>query len=128
MQDRADEKARADGFEHERTAVGDALRVDQCRAQIVDRPAIRQKEHVGGGDAASELGDDVRRNATAWKHSHCCEADCDGGIEMATADVAECRDKDEDGQPVRESNRRIMIDPERDCRAGADKDQRQKCL
>ena len=42
---------------------------------------------------------------------------------MAAADVAECRDKDEDGQPVREGNRRIMIDPERDCRAGADKDQ-----
>jgi hypothetical protein len=25
--------------------------------------------------------------------------------------------------PCREGNRRIMIDPERDCRAGADKDQ-----
>ena len=42
---------------------------------------------------------------------------------MAAADVAECRDEDEDGQPVREGNRRIMIDPERDCRACADKDQ-----
>jgi hypothetical protein len=42
---------------------------------------------------------------------------------MAAADVTECRDEDEDGQPVREGNRRIMIYPERDCRAGSDKDQ-----
>jgi hypothetical protein len=45
-------------------------------------------------------------------------------IEMAAADVAECRDEDEDGQPVREGNRRIMIDPEH-CRAGSDKDKRE---
>jgi hypothetical protein len=41
---------------------------------------------------------------------------------MAAADVAECRDEDEDGQTLREGNRRIVIDPESDCRAGADKD------
>jgi hypothetical protein len=40
---------------------------------------------------------------------------------MAAADVAS-RDEDEDGQTVREGNRRIVIDPESDCRAGADKD------
>jgi hypothetical protein len=44
---------------------------------------------------------------------------------MAAADVAECRDKHQDGQAVRERDGRIMVDAERDCRAGADEDERE---
>jgi hypothetical protein len=44
---------------------------------------------------------------------------------MATADVAECRDKHQDGEAVRERDGRIMVDAERYCRPGADEDQRE---
>ena len=66
------------------------------------------------------LGDEVRRAAPGWEHSRRCEADCDGGIEMAAADVAERRDKDRNGEAVRERDGWIMIDAERYCRSGAD--------
>jgi hypothetical protein len=51
VQDRSDEKPPADSLEHERAAVGDAMRVDQGGAKLVYRSTIRQKEY----QAADEL-------------------------------------------------------------------------
>jgi hypothetical protein len=41
---------------------------------------------------------------------------------MAAADVAESRDKNQDGKAVRERDGWIMVDAERYCRASADED------
>jgi hypothetical protein len=49
---------------------------------------------------ASELGNQIRRDATARKHASYRKPGRDGRIKMAAADVAECRDEDKDGQPV----------------------------
>jgi hypothetical protein len=47
------------------------------------------------------------------------------GFEMAAADIAECRDKHQDGKAMRESDGRITVDAERYCRPGANEDQRE---
>ena len=63
-----------------------------------DRAAEGEQQQPGGDNGASELGNQIRHDATARKHASYRKPGRDGRIKLAAADVAQCRNEDEDGQ------------------------------
>jgi hypothetical protein len=107
MQNGVDQEESADRLQHEGTAIGDALRVNDRSAEVVDRPAEHHQQAVGRRNGTSELRGHIWPDTFRWKFSGRGKPDRDCRIDVAATDVAERAGKHHDGQSVRERDPRI---------------------